>query len=138
MNQEELIKPFIKSTIMDIYTSDRDYIDFHSTDEFTNHEKFIYLAKKTYKQIKLDAVKSRINACVEENDIKGLAYYTQELAHTVIALEQSIYEVAHIPNNNDTDDLFNGIVDLYGGIMEYESVEVFETIKKIIEEMKLF
>lgn len=138
MNQSTLVKPFIKSTILDIYTSNENYLEFYHSEEFTNQEKRVYLTKMVYNHIKLNAIKSRINACINENDIEELAKYSRELAQTVIVLEQSIYEMVHTNNDSDTDKLFNEVADLYSGNMEYESIEVFETIKNIIDEMELF
>lgn len=138
MNSNELVEPFIKSMIMDIYTSDQNYIEFEQTDDFTNQDKYIYLAKLTYKRIKIDAVNNRINACIEEGDMESLAIYTRKLAQTVITLEQSIFEAAHKFEENGADETFNEVADLYAANMDYESTEVFESIKKILKSMELF
>jgi len=132
------IKPLIKEVITDIYNNDEVYLNFFYSDEFTDQEKQALLVKMTYKRIKLHAINSRINACIKENDSKALIAYTRELAHMIIALEQSIYQVAHTDDDTDTGGMRTEVTDLYGGIMAYESTELFEGIKDSIEAMEYF
>lgn len=135
----EIYKPFIKDVITNIYNQ-HEYIEFYESDEFSLQEKHTLLVKMTFKVIKRDAMVTRMNRTLKNMDIKEIASNITSLIDTVIALEQGIYRVAYSGDNQDTDadDLLAEVSDLYGGVMDLETTQLFEEIRSCIDELNLF